>query len=81
MKNKKENVIKDNFGNDVVLTSEEVEFVENLMDQCDDIELSYYPLDGSQDHIDHHIYGKLRAVVAEYEEFLSEKYGTVIQLV
>jgi len=38
---------------------------------------SYYPEDGSQDHIDHHIYGQQRDCVAGIEAQLEEKYCTL----
>ena len=68
--------IKDYFGQDITVTSEEQSAVWAAQEEAHQIERDAYPEDGSQDHIDHHIYGDQRSCVSAIEQELGEKYNT-----
>jgi len=69
-------MIKDYFGNEVSISKEEMEEIKIALEKVQMVQKSYYPEDGSQDHIDHHIYGEQRACVSGIEAQLEEKYGS-----
>lgn len=74
-------VINDCGGNSISLTLSEYLSVKKVLGKVEKVISSYYPADGSEDHVDHHIYGELRAIVIPLEERLESKYQTSIRLV
>jgi len=74
-------IINDVAGNAVQITSEEHAMIMQMHEDIKKVEESYYPEDGSQDHIDHHIYDEIRAIASEVELELEEKYNTIFNLV
>lgn len=74
-------VTNDCMGNTICLTLSEYLSVKKVLSEVQKVISSYYPEDGSQDHVDHHIYGELRTIVAPLEENLESKYQTSICLV
>ena len=72
--------IKDYFGNDIKITTEEQNQIWLAQEEAQKIMEDTYPKDGSEDHIDHHIYGEQRNCVSGLEQELQEKYNTTFQL-
>ena len=61
-----------------LLDKAESDMLISLSREIDDIQIGYYPEDGSQDH---HIYGELRNAASPVEEYFEEKYDESFQFV
>jgi len=70
--------LKDFFGREVEITSQEKRKISQALKKCWEIENDNYP-NGEGDE-DLHIYGSQREVVEEIEKELEEKYNTTFQL-